>query len=125
MFIGYCKETKGYRIIILDTGKVIVSKDVKFVENEIWQWCRNEVTVQKIILKERKEPAVEIVRNITTLQSNSAGNESSSKNVEIGRIGSSSPENSLLRHAEQRPEFGVDESPIQKGENSQRNLWKL
>lgn len=51
VFVGYCKETKAYRIFVPDTGKVIVSIDVKFVENEVWQRSSNKASIQKIVLQ--------------------------------------------------------------------------
>lgn len=38
IFIGYSTDAKAYRIYIPATGKVIISRDVKFVETEVWQW---------------------------------------------------------------------------------------
>lgn len=34
IFIGYCSDAKAYRIYLLDSGKVLISRDVKFVESE-------------------------------------------------------------------------------------------
>lgn len=35
IFVGYCKECKAYIIFMLGFGKIVLSRDVKFVENEV------------------------------------------------------------------------------------------
>lgn len=45
IFIGYCQDSKAYRIFVPDFGKVIVSRDVKFLENEMWQWSNDKAPV--------------------------------------------------------------------------------
>ncbi|KAG6402582.1 hypothetical protein SASPL_134779 [Salvia splendens] len=42
IFIGYCTETKAYKLYDPVNGKVTVSRDVKFNEEERWIWDTNE-----------------------------------------------------------------------------------
>lgn len=32
IFVGYCQDAKAYRILVPDSRKVIVSRDVKFIK---------------------------------------------------------------------------------------------
>ena len=36
IFVGYSEDTKAYKLYDLVTRKVIISRDVQFVENESW-----------------------------------------------------------------------------------------
>ncbi|PKI36751.1 hypothetical protein CRG98_042853 [Punica granatum] len=38
IFIGYCMQSKGYRIYQPQTDRVVVSRDVVFMEEEKWSW---------------------------------------------------------------------------------------
>ena len=38
IFIGYCEETKTYRMYNAEPGKMLVSHDMFFDEKEEWQW---------------------------------------------------------------------------------------
>jgi Integrase core domain/GAG-pre-integrase domain len=38
IFIGYCQQSKGYKIYIPDTKKTITRRNVIFVENSRWIW---------------------------------------------------------------------------------------
>ena len=38
IFIGYNDVTKGYKLCNLEIGKLIVSRDVQFLENKSWIW---------------------------------------------------------------------------------------
>lgn len=42
VFIGYCTQTKGYKMYNPVTGKVIVSRNVEFDENSTWNWSDKE-----------------------------------------------------------------------------------
>jgi Reverse transcriptase (RNA-dependent DNA polymerase) len=42
IFIGYCSQTKGYKMYNPADGKVIVSRNVKFDENSSWKWNDEE-----------------------------------------------------------------------------------
>lgn len=41
IFLGYSSQSKGYRIYNLQTGKVLVSRDVVFDEESSWNWEEN------------------------------------------------------------------------------------
>ncbi|KAI4357146.1 hypothetical protein L6164_001113 [Bauhinia variegata] len=38
VFIGYSETGKAYRIFQPQNGKILVSRDVKFMENKQWSW---------------------------------------------------------------------------------------
>lgn len=38
IFIGYSTVSKAYKIFQLQTKKIIISKDVHFLEDEEWNW---------------------------------------------------------------------------------------
>ena len=40
IFIGYSDGTKGYKLYNPETRKLIMSRDVQFLENEIWTWTQ-------------------------------------------------------------------------------------
>lgn len=40
-FIGYCEETKGYRLYNPQTEKLMISHDVFFDEKEECEWNQN------------------------------------------------------------------------------------
>ncbi|KAG6501037.1 hypothetical protein ZIOFF_040903 [Zingiber officinale] len=42
IFIGYSSETKGYKLFNPDTGKAIISRDVTFDEQGVWDWKKEE-----------------------------------------------------------------------------------
>ena len=42
IFIGYSHETKGYKLYNPKTKNVIVSRDVTFDENCVWDWLSEE-----------------------------------------------------------------------------------
>lgn len=42
VFVGYDKQSKGYKLYNPITGKVVVSRDVEFDEEEAWDWSIKE-----------------------------------------------------------------------------------
>lgn len=38
IFVGYCTESKAYKLYNLVSRKVVVSRDVRFDEEERWRW---------------------------------------------------------------------------------------
>lgn len=42
MVIGYEKQSKGYKLYNPITGKVVVSRDIEFDEEEAWDWSIKE-----------------------------------------------------------------------------------
>ncbi|KAL0364918.1 UNVERIFIED_CONTAM: hypothetical protein Sangu_0589400 [Sesamum angustifolium] len=38
IFLGYSTQSKGYRIYNLKTKKLIISRDVEFDEDAMWNW---------------------------------------------------------------------------------------
>ena len=51
IFIGYNDVPKGYKLYNLVTKKVIMSKDVQFIKDEVWiqnkKMSNNKVSLQK------------------------------------------------------------------------------
>ena len=42
VFIGYDQNSKGYKLYNPSNGKIMVSRDVEFDEEAIWDWETNE-----------------------------------------------------------------------------------
>lgn len=38
-FVGYSQDSMAYIIYIPNFGKVIINRDVLFIENEVWNWA--------------------------------------------------------------------------------------
>ncbi|KAI5314779.1 hypothetical protein L3X38_043955 [Prunus dulcis] len=55
IFLGYGSCEKRYRLYNIETGKVIVSRDVIFSENECWDWNAKKETSVNIQLTEIRE----------------------------------------------------------------------
>ncbi|KAI5353802.1 hypothetical protein L3X38_006696 [Prunus dulcis] len=55
ILLGYGSCEKGYRLYNIETGKVIVSRDVIFSENECWDWNAKKETSVNIQLTEIRE----------------------------------------------------------------------
>ncbi|KAM2413926.1 hypothetical protein ACFX1X_000496 [Malus domestica] len=49
VFVGYSEESKAYKLYNLLIGKLVVSRDVIFNEEETWKWNNKEVNKEKII----------------------------------------------------------------------------
>lgn len=47
VFIGYSSISKAYRIFQSQSGKIIVSRDVKFLEDEQWDWNEDSRVLNK------------------------------------------------------------------------------
>lgn len=59
IFIGYSSKSKGYKLYNLKSKKVIVSRDVVFDENAVWNWKNENVEGKKV-------PAVILEKNPTS-----------------------------------------------------------
>jgi hypothetical protein len=55
IFIGYCIQSKGYRLYNPETKKIIVSRNVMFDENTSWRWNSKGVEVTMILQNEEDE----------------------------------------------------------------------
>jgi len=51
VFLGVSKESKAYRFVDPVTRKIIVSRDVKFEENESWKWEETEKEKENDVLE--------------------------------------------------------------------------
>jgi transposase InsO family protein len=54
IFVGYCSQSKGYRIYNPKTKKVIISRDVKFDESAFWNWDEEKVEKKSIVLSDKE-----------------------------------------------------------------------
>lgn len=54
VMFGVSKESKAYRLYDPSTKKVIISKDVKFDENEAWKW-EEKVADEKLVVQDEDE----------------------------------------------------------------------
>ncbi|KAL0334102.1 UNVERIFIED_CONTAM: Retrovirus-related Pol polyprotein from transposon TNT 1-94 [Sesamum angustifolium] len=56
IFLGYNTQSKGYRIYNLKTKKLIISRDIEFDEDAMWNWDEEKVERQSVmILKETQK----------------------------------------------------------------------
>ena len=56
VFVGYCDESKAYKLYNPSTKKLIVSRDVQFIEDEAWDGSLEKtVNVKACISHEDKE----------------------------------------------------------------------
>lgn len=69
-FIGYCEETKGYRLYNPQTEKLMISRDVLFDEKEEWQW--NHYVQQQT-------PSIFVQEDESFVSANPSSNQNTSK----------------------------------------------
>ncbi|KAK4397350.1 Retrovirus-related Pol polyprotein from transposon TNT 1-94 [Sesamum angolense] len=50
IFLGYSTQSKGYRIYNLKTKKLIISRDVEFDEDAMWNWDEEKVERQRVMI---------------------------------------------------------------------------
>ncbi|KAJ4751816.1 polyprotein [Rhynchospora pubera] len=66
VFIGYCLQSKGYRLYNPKSNKIVVSRDVMFDENATWNWSEKtqttpvEVSIQEEFEDEEDEGNMEL-----------------------------------------------------------------
>ncbi|KAL0382164.1 UNVERIFIED_CONTAM: Retrovirus-related Pol polyprotein from transposon TNT 1-94 [Sesamum calycinum] len=53
IFLGYSTQSKGYRIYNLKTKKLIISRDVEFDEDAMWNWDEEKVERQSVMIPKR------------------------------------------------------------------------
>ncbi|KAL0290735.1 UNVERIFIED_CONTAM: hypothetical protein Sangu_2560600 [Sesamum angustifolium] len=56
IFLGYSTQSKGYRIYNLKTKKLIISRDVEFDEDAMWNWDEEKVERQSVMIPKRTPP---------------------------------------------------------------------
>lgn len=104
--MGYSTDAKAYRIYILDSGKIVVSRDVVCLEIQSWDWKgkqkidEQKSDMKKIIFQEVKSKQVE----------NGENGEGSSNDVQHSG-GNESFSGQFLEFGAERK---VDDSPIQR-----------
>ena len=62
IFLGYCEDSKGYRLYNPSTKKFVISRDVQFIEEEAWNGSIKKIVNVKICLShdEDEENVIEI-----------------------------------------------------------------
>jgi hypothetical protein len=58
VFVGYSEESKAYKFYNPLIGKLVVSRDVIFSEEEAWKRNNKEVSKEKIVSTDFEEPEV-------------------------------------------------------------------
>ncbi|KAK4395889.1 Retrovirus-related Pol polyprotein from transposon TNT 1-94 [Sesamum angolense] len=56
IFLGYSTQSKGYRIYNIKTKKLIISRDVEFDEDAIWNWDEEKVERQSVMIPKETPP---------------------------------------------------------------------
>ncbi|KAK4382827.1 Retrovirus-related Pol polyprotein from transposon TNT 1-94 [Sesamum angolense] len=56
IFLGYNTQSKGYRIYNLKTKKLIISRDVEFDEDAMWNWDEEKVERQSVMIPKETSP---------------------------------------------------------------------
>ncbi|KAK4384934.1 Retrovirus-related Pol polyprotein from transposon TNT 1-94 [Sesamum angolense] len=56
IFLGYSTQSKGYRIYNLKTKKLIISRDVEFDEDSMWNWDEEKVERQSVMIPKETPP---------------------------------------------------------------------
>ncbi|KAL0398406.1 UNVERIFIED_CONTAM: putative mitochondrial protein [Sesamum radiatum] len=56
IFLGYSTQSKGYRIYNLKTKKLIISRDVEFDEDAMWNWDEEKVERQTVMIPKETPP---------------------------------------------------------------------
>ncbi|KAK4402464.1 Retrovirus-related Pol polyprotein from transposon TNT 1-94 [Sesamum angolense] len=56
IFLGYSTQSKGYRIYNLKTKKLIISRDVEFDEDAMWNWDEEKVEIQSVMIPKETPP---------------------------------------------------------------------
>ncbi|KAK4386674.1 Retrovirus-related Pol polyprotein from transposon TNT 1-94 [Sesamum angolense] len=56
IFLGYSTQSKGYRIYNLKTKKLIISRDVEFDEDTMWNWDEEKVERQSVMILKETSP---------------------------------------------------------------------
>ncbi|RDX70427.1 hypothetical protein CR513_50318, partial [Mucuna pruriens] len=66
VFIGYDANSKGYKLYNPNNGKMIVSRDIEFDEEEAWNWEKEEVTYDFLPYYEEGDQEVVVPNEFTT-----------------------------------------------------------
>ncbi|RDX88466.1 hypothetical protein CR513_29937, partial [Mucuna pruriens] len=66
VFIGYDANSKGYKLYTPNNGKMIVSRDVEFDEEEEWNWEKEEATYDFLPYFEEGDQEVVVPNEFTT-----------------------------------------------------------
>lgn len=81
IFIACCVDENANRVYLADSEKVLISRDVKFVESEIWKWIvMNDQASKVIVLQERKADSIEENHLVEEVSGSCSGASSSKGN---------------------------------------------
>ncbi|TXG67208.1 hypothetical protein EZV62_008483 [Acer yangbiense] len=60
VFLGYSTQSKGYRVYIMETEKLIISRDVQFDEEAFWDWKESKISRKSVLVPiTNSEPATD------------------------------------------------------------------
>lgn len=101
VFIGYCTSAKAYRIYLPDTEKVLVSRDVRFMESETWKWPKIQKASSSVIsLQKRGDISAGNSENNTSSGNTSPRNSGNGESNGSSSAKGGSDRNSLVRQFE-------------------------
>ncbi|RDX95429.1 hypothetical protein CR513_22046, partial [Mucuna pruriens] len=86
VFIGYDANSKGYKLYNPNNGKMIISKDVEFNEEEAWNWEKEEDTCDFLSYFKEGDQEVVAPKTPPPLQTLSIDEASSSEGSSSERI---------------------------------------
>ena len=66
IFLGYCEDSKGYRLYNPSTKKFVISRDVQFIEEEAWDGSIKKIVNVKNYLS-HDEDEEDMAKNNTSL----------------------------------------------------------
>lgn len=99
IFVGYCSQTKGYRVYLLEEDKLNISRDVIIDENSQWDWTTKEVVSQYDTISEPgiNEEGTETDDSNSSDENDNSGHGGSPNPNLTSPGGSSSPPNKKTR----------------------------
>lgn len=101
IFVGYAQDAKAYRVFNPVTNKIIISRDMVFMENITWTWTANESTTEKFFVPDVLSDSSVSEGVSDSIQQNVSAEEQSDSNISRGQT-------------IERGEPEIDVSPIQK-----------
>ena len=96
IFIGYCEDSKGYRLYNPSTKKFLISRDVQFIEEEAWDGSiEKTVNVKSCLSHDEDEEDVVEINNSSIAQppptQGPQGTPQAAARTPLRRSGSASP----------------------------------
>ena len=67
VFVGYCDESKAYKLYNPSTKKVIISRDVQFIEEEAWDGSLEKTVNVKTCVSHEEQEECTTTNNSSTV----------------------------------------------------------